>query len=221
MFRLFACSAVALAIAPAANAAVLAAWDFNDQNTVVDASDPLVTVSNIDEFAGTGPTAVDVNDTQFVGDGAGGSAWRINGNLDGPNPSFDDAGEFRWSIDVPAGVFVDLDTVSWRHSAQDAGTAQLVINGVVLGNTTVPNGNSTWTTLVESESVGPLGLTGFTDTTIEFAIRFDTNGGGDTRRYGIDDLVVEGTALIPEPAFLSLVAAGSLAMLLPTRRRRA
>lgn len=219
MTRVFMGAFVALCVTTAVHAAVIAEWDFNDQNTTVDASDPLVIVSPIDEFVGTGASAIDTSDTQFVGDGLGGSAWRINGNLDGPSAALEDAGEFRWSIDVPAGVFVDLETVSWRHSAQDAGTALLLINGVVQGSTTVPNGNATWTTLVESESVGPLGLTGFTDTTIEFAIRFDTNGNGNSRRYGIDDLIVDGTVVVPEPAFLSLVAAGSLVVLLPARRR--
>jgi hypothetical protein len=231
MKNLLAVAAVLVA-AQVASAAILAEYNFDDNDGVVDNTAPDV-------------SATDLTNTE-------GSGWSFDGSADsdaeaGEAYSKINSGAWEFELSAAGAQVLDLTQMSFTVQAERWGNGRTHDYQVVLidelDNETpiafdayIPDDSDPANLVLDDVTVAGVGqqgslggvggvdndamivvdLTGLANAaSLKFGIRTD-RAGGLTPESSLDNLVIEG-AVVPEPATMSLLALGGLAVL---RRRR-
>lgn len=195
-------------------------YDFNDNDAVVD----------LNEFAGDGVTAGDIDTTEGgINSTAGVDEQRWQRKLGDEGTA-----TMSFEVTIPSSVTLDLTELSFVDGIDSGqGTNDTFSQwdlSITTGSGTPDSGTRSLTTgssgvTSGSNTVALSGLTGLTDTSVTFTwtVNYGTvdgdppTGGNNNNRHAfLDDVTLTGT-VIPEPSAALLGALGLLALL---RRRR-
>ena len=200
-----------LSSAPAVKADEIAVWNFNDSNLIVDRGQGTLTTTanpaNITFLPGTTFLAA-------AGDPAGMALFIQAGeNLQNNGLIL--------LVRVSTVGFTNI-TVSWASQRSDTGFSNLVVQESSDGGMTF-DGFSSGTPA--TNFWGGNHITFFPGSPIEnnplFTLRFTITGAtSEAGTLGLDNIVISGTQIVPEPATMLLLSAGLAGVAAEVRRRR-
>ena len=195
---------------------VIAVWNFNDSNLIVDRGQGTLTTTanpaNIMFLPGTDFEASTIR----IGDPAG-MALAIQGGANLQNNGS------ILELRVSTVGFTNI-TIAWVVQRSDTGFFNVVVRNSIDGGATfdsfssgTPNTNSWGGNHIGFFSTGPSSVDNNPLFTVRIILDGATSEAGNIR---FDNIVVSGTQIVPEPATMLLLSAGLAGVAAEVRRRR-
>jgi hypothetical protein len=229
VFAIACAAAVTVCFASTSHGAVIAQYNFNtnaNATTVaanVTAGALVNKNSGFDNFSASSSTNP-VNEVVDDSDSGGKALFFQDIVVSGTDNSYD-GGRFEVTITPDTGTIINYDSLTFYAIAigggvvdvnysLDGGTTFLAIQADIgVTDASTPGNQTVNQTVVNLDGIAALQASA---TSVIFQIDPENNSGGE---FAMDDLTLNGTAFVPEPASLALLALGSLCML--GRRRTA